>query len=60
MKTKIGIIGFGHLGYALYLALTKLGFEVLVNNGSYMETIVKLGSKQIDRSKAVTINQITE
>lgn len=60
MKTKIGIVGFGHLGYVLYIALTKLGYEVLVNNGSYLRTIMKLDSKDIDRSRAVTISHMAE
>ncbi len=60
MKTKVGIVGFGHLGYALYQGFTSLGYEVLVNNDSEFRTKEKLEAKDIHCSKAISLGQMAK
>lgn len=56
---KIGIVGLGNLGAALYKGFTSAGKVVLVNNGSMARTQEKLLLKGEDPSHAVSLEQIT-
>ncbi len=54
----IGIVGFGHLGYALYQSCNVKGVHILINNGSVERTIEKLQEKNIDISLARSLEEL--
>jgi pyrroline-5-carboxylate reductase len=57
-QPNIGIVGLGNLGWLLYVVFVKLGFTVLVNNGSPERTREKLAAKGGDVSHAASLEQI--
>ncbi len=53
----VGIVGFGHLGKALYRGLLTAGYKVLINNGSLERTQQKISEAGINE-EAATLSEI--
>lgn len=59
-KEKVGVIGLGELGSALFEGWSAAGRKVLVNNGSLKRTCEKLVQSGADVERGRSVEQLTE